>query len=86
MQTHSDELNWDRRRTFHELNSLSLVHLMKSSTFEPGLSLHCTFKGRQLIESAYLGSVYVAGKMHSQVKPVLIPSGWFRIFFLSAQT
>ena len=32
-QTHSDELNWARRQTFHELNSLSLVRLMKSSTF-----------------------------------------------------
>ena len=33
IQTHSDELNWARRQTFHELNSLSLVRLMKSSTF-----------------------------------------------------
>ena len=33
IQTHSDELNWARRQTFHELNSLSLVPLMKSSTF-----------------------------------------------------
>ena len=29
IQTHSDELNWARRQTFHELNSLSLVHLIK---------------------------------------------------------
>ena len=28
-----DDLNWARRQTFHELNSLSLVRLMKSSTF-----------------------------------------------------
>ena len=31
--THSDEVNWNRRWTFHELNSLSLVRLMQSSTF-----------------------------------------------------
>ena len=31
IETHSDELNWGRRQTFHELNSLSLVHLMKIS-------------------------------------------------------
>ena len=39
-QTHSGELtcNWGRGRTFHELNSLSLVRLMKSSTFRPGLN------------------------------------------------
>ena len=30
--------NWARRRTFHELNSLSLVRLMKSSYFSLGLS------------------------------------------------
>ena len=37
-RSHSDELNWVRRRTFHELNSLSLVRLMKSSMFGVGLS------------------------------------------------
>ena len=37
IQTHSDKLNWARRQTFHELNSLNVVPLMKSSTF--GLSL-----------------------------------------------
>ena len=38
METHSDELNWARLRTFHELNSLSLVRLMKwSTTFGLGL-------------------------------------------------
>ena len=36
--THSDELNWAGRRTFHQHNSLSLVRLMKSSTFGLGLS------------------------------------------------
>ena len=41
IQTHSDELNWARRRTFHELNSLSLVRLLKSSKFGLGLTLHC---------------------------------------------
>ena len=34
IQTPSDELNWARRRTF---NSLTLVGLMKSSTFALGL-------------------------------------------------
>ena len=38
IETHSDELNWARRRNFHELNSLSLVRLMKwSTTFGLGL-------------------------------------------------
>ena len=37
IQTPLDELNWVRRQTFHELNSLSLVLLMKSSTFGQGL-------------------------------------------------
>ena len=36
IQTHSDELNWAKRRTCHERNSLSLVRIMKSLTF--GLS------------------------------------------------
>ena len=41
IQTHSDELNnWARRRTFHERNSLSLLCLMKRSTFRLGLN-HC---------------------------------------------
>ena len=35
-QTHSNERNWARRRTFHELNSLSLVRLIKSLTFGLG--------------------------------------------------
>ena len=39
IQTHSDELNWARRRSFHELNLLSLLRLMKSLMFGPGLSL-----------------------------------------------
>ena len=38
IQTHSDELNWARSRNFHEINSLSLVCLMKSSTFGQGLN------------------------------------------------
>ena len=37
-QTHSDELNWARRRTFHGLNSLSLDCFIKSSTFGLGLN------------------------------------------------
>ena len=39
IQTHSDEVNLGRRRTFHELNSLNLARLMKSSTFGLGLIL-----------------------------------------------
>ena len=39
IQTHSDELNRDRRRNFHELNSLSLIRLIKGSTFGIGLTL-----------------------------------------------
>ena len=38
IQTRSDELNWARGRSYHEPNSLSLVRLMKSSTFSLGLS------------------------------------------------
>ena len=37
-QTHPDELNLAWRRTFHERDSLSLVRLMKSSTFDLGLT------------------------------------------------
>ena len=37
IQTYSDELNWARRRIFHELKSQTLVRLMKSSTFGQGL-------------------------------------------------
>ena len=37
IQNESDELNWVQRRTYHELNSLSLVRLMWSSTFDLGL-------------------------------------------------
>ena len=36
IQTHSDKVNLGRRQTFHELNSLNLARLMKSSTFGPG--------------------------------------------------
>ena len=39
IQTHSKELNWASRRTFHEINSLRLVRLMKSSTFGLGLKV-----------------------------------------------
>ena len=35
--THSDEVNRARRRTFHEFNSLTLIRLMKSSTFDRSL-------------------------------------------------
>ena len=38
-RAHSDEVNLGRRRTFHELNSLSLARLMKSSTFGLGVRL-----------------------------------------------
>ena len=38
IQTHSwDEINWAISRNFHEIDSLSLVRLMKSSTFGLGL-------------------------------------------------
>ena len=37
-QIHSNKLNWTRRGTFHELNSLSLFRLMKSLTFGLGLT------------------------------------------------
>ena len=39
IQTHSDEVNLGRRRTFHELSSLNLARLMKSLTFGLGLRL-----------------------------------------------
>ena len=39
IQTHLDELNWARRRTFLEVNSIILVHLKKSSTFGLGLGV-----------------------------------------------
>ena len=39
IQTHSDEVNLGRSRTFHELNSLNLARLMKSLTFGLGLRL-----------------------------------------------
>ena len=35
LRVRRSKLNQPRRRTFHELNSLSLDHLMKSSTFGP---------------------------------------------------
>jgi len=38
IQIHSDKLNWARRRTFHELNSLSLFRLSKSLKFGLGLT------------------------------------------------
>ena len=40
IQIQSDELNWVKRRSYHELiNSLNLVRLVWSTTFDPGLSL-----------------------------------------------
>ena len=42
IQTHSDQLYWARRRTFHELNSLSFLRPMKSSTFGLVLMSHIT--------------------------------------------
>ena len=39
IQTHSDEVNLGRCRTFHELTSLNLARLTKSSTFGLGLRL-----------------------------------------------
>ena len=43
IQTNSHELYWARRRAFHELNSLILVRLMKSSTFGPLVLDVCGF-------------------------------------------
>ena len=42
IQTHWDQLYRARRRTFHELNSLSFLRLMKSSTFGLVLMSHIT--------------------------------------------
>ena len=53
IQIHSDELNWARRRTFHELNSLSLVFLMKSSTFGLCLSFLTTKSLLKIDEDYY---------------------------------
>ena len=39
IQTHSDKVNLGRRQTYHELNSLNLARLMKSSTFGLGPGL-----------------------------------------------
>ena len=38
IQTHANELNWDRRWTFHKLSSRSLVHFMKCSALGAGLT------------------------------------------------
>ena len=59
IQTLSDELNWTRRRTFHELKSLSLVRLIKSSMFGSGLTFLGTIEpidGNQPVYSVYIRS------------------------------
>ena len=53
IQTHS---NWARRRTFHELNSLSLVRLIKSSTFDLGLTRAQSKLISSLLRNAHNGS------------------------------
>ena len=66
IQTHSDELNWARRRTFHEVNSISLVRLMKISTFGLGLSVwFILWKVRRLFS---LGITSVREMKHKPVK------------------
>ena len=66
IQTHSDELNWARRRTFHEVNSISLVRLMKISTFGLGLSVSfILWKVRRLFS---LGITSVREMKHKPVK------------------
>ena len=53
IQTHSDELNRARGRTFHEVNSLSLVRFLKSSTCGLGLrvlSSCCTVHYQEVTE------------------------------------
>ena len=56
IQAHSDELNWANSRTFHELNSLRLIHLMKSSTFGLGLN-YCKL---HLIKLYHVNSLYTS--------------------------
>ena len=59
IQTHSDELNWARRRTFHELNTLSLIRLMKSSTFGLGLWLLLIYKKHMKTKSLLNSIVFI---------------------------
>ena len=40
---------WARRQTFHEINSLSLVRLMKSSTFGLGLTIHVIIHSSSIV-------------------------------------
>lgn len=71
IQTLSDELNWARRRTFHELNSLSLVRLIKSSMFGSGLTFLGTIEpidGNQPVYTVYI---------RSYKRSSLLPWLWF---------
>ena len=56
IQAHSDELNWANSRTFHELNSLRWIHLMKSSTFGLGLNYYKL----HLIKLYHVNSLYTS--------------------------
>ena len=78
IQIHSDKLNWARRPTFHELNSLSLFRLMKSSTFGPGLTkknlklgiftlqnfISLSFKWYYIILETKFGAFDAKGSLH----------------------
>ena len=71
IQTLSDELNWTRRRTFHELKSLSLVRLIKSSMFGSGLTFLGTIEPIDGNQPVY--SVFVRSYKRSSLLPWL----WF---------
>ena len=61
IQTHSwDEINWAISRNFHEIDSLSLVRLMKSSTF--GLGLRDKKNNNNKAESFFLSWKWAAVK------------------------
>ena len=51
IQTHPDELNWAGHRTFHELNSLTLVRLMQCLTFGLALILQLLYGFRMIWRS-----------------------------------
>ena len=78
IQIHSDELNWARRPTFHELNSLSLFRLVKSLTFGLGLTkknlilriftlqnfISLNLKWNHIILTTKLGAFGAKGSLH----------------------
>ena len=63
IQAHTDELNWERRRNFHDLNSLSLIRLMKCSTFGLGLSSrHVFLESSEGIKAVWVYLIKVTNK------------------------